>query len=148
MFVNYFIAIPLIILLVFLLWFRTYYIRTARQLKRLEADSIFLSFKQNLILIFKLKERTPLLDILNATTSGISIIRSSKKTDKYKTMYNRKMDDYTMVNFPFITAKRWFALRLDLGIVIFIGLIIYGSVCVQSILIKILKFRKKNIKIC
>nr|QNH67957.1 ATP-binding cassette transporter subfamily C member 4 X6 [Brachionus plicatilis] len=115
--VNYFIVVPLAILIGFLLWFRTYYIKIARQLKRLEAD-----------------ERSPLLDLLNAITAGIAIIRSSNKTDEYKRKYNEKMNKYTRVNFPFITAKRWFALRLDLAIVLFIAFIIYGSVFVQNFL--------------
>nr|APD26526.1 ATP-binding cassette transporter subfamily C member 4 X5 protein [Brachionus koreanus] len=116
-YVNYFVVLPLIILLIFLVWFRTYYIRAGRQLRRLEAE-----------------KRDPLLDHLNASTSGISTIRSSNKTEEYKNLLNQKMDAYTMVNFPYITAKRWFALRLDLGIVIFIGFIIFGSVLVKHFL--------------
>nr|QNH67889.1 ATP-binding cassette transporter subfamily C member 4 X6 [Brachionus rotundiformis] len=114
-YVNYFILIALLPLCVFFYCFRKYYIEKARQLRRLEAE-----------------KRTPLLNHLNDTTSGIAVIRSSKKTDTYRSSYHSKMNDYTNVNFPYITAKRWFALRLDLAIVIFIAFIIYGSVLVQN----------------
>lgn len=88
-----------------------------------------------------MKDRSPILDHANATTAGIAIIRSSKKVDNYKTLYNEIMDNYTKVNFPYITAKRWFALRLDIAIVVFIAMIIFGSLLVQS---KIFEKKKFN----
>jgi hypothetical protein len=90
---------------------------------------VFLSLKY---LILILKARSPLLNHLNSTNAGLATIRSAKKTELYTVQYHNKMNYYTRVNFPFITAKRWFALRLDLVITVFIATIIISAILVKS----------------
>lgn len=98
-----FIIIPLCL---FYYHTQQYYLRTSRELRRLDSVS-----------------RSPIFSNFQESLNGVSVIRAYGQTDRFK-QHNRILIDTNMKAFnPAINANRWLAVRLE-----FLGsLIIFGA---------------------
>lgn len=95
--------IPLIIPLAALyLWIQKYYLRTSRELKRLDSVS-----------------RSPVFAHFQESLNGISTIRAYRQTQRFGLENEWRVDENLRAYFPSISANRWLAVRLE-----FIGSIV------------------------
>ncbi|KAK3117808.1 ATP-binding cassette glutathione S-conjugate transporter ycf1 [Teratosphaeriaceae sp. CCFEE 6253] len=84
------------------LWIQKYYLRTSRELKRLDSIS-----------------RSPIYAHFQESLSGISTIRSYRQTKRFAKENEWRIDANLRAYFPSISANRWLAVRLE-----FIGSIV------------------------
>ncbi|KAI5365489.1 putative AAA+ ATPase domain, ABC transporter type 1, transmembrane domain-containing protein [Septoria linicola] len=83
-------------------WIQKYYLRTSRELKRLDSIS-----------------RSPIYAHFQESLSGISTIRAYRQTKRFSLENEWRVDANLRAYFPSISANRWLAVRLE-----FIGSII------------------------
>lgn len=84
------------------LWIQKYYLRTSRELKRLDSIS-----------------RSPIYAHFQESLSGISTIRAYRQTKRFSLENEWRVDANLRAYYPSISANRWLAVRLE-----FIGSII------------------------
>ncbi|KAI5959813.1 YCF1 [Candida pseudojiufengensis] len=87
------------------IYYQQYYLRTSRELRRLDSVSrspIFANFQESLV--------------------GISTIRAYGKEDRFKFLNQSRVDENMKAYHPAINANRWLAVRLEfLGSIIILG---------------------------
>ncbi|KAI1877877.1 uncharacterized protein JN550_000059 [Neoarthrinium moseri] len=83
-------------------WVQRYYLRTSRELKRLDSVS-----------------RSPIYAHFQESLGGISTIRAYRQTDRFELENEWRVDSNLRAYYPSISANRWLAIRLE-----FIGAII------------------------
>ncbi|XP_078481138.1 multidrug resistance-associated protein 1-like [Ciona intestinalis] len=88
------VVVPLLILYYFV---QRFYIRTSRQLKRLESIS-----------------RSPIYSHFSETIAGVSTIRAYGLQKGFTRENELKLDTNQMAYYPNITSNRWLALRLEI----------------------------------
>uniref|UniRef100_H2YLY4 Multidrug resistance-associated protein 1 n=1 Tax=Ciona savignyi TaxID=51511 RepID=H2YLY4_CIOSA len=88
------VVVPLLILYYFV---QRFYIRTSRQLKRLESIS-----------------RSPIYSHFSETIAGVSTIRAYGLQKSFMKQNEIKLDTNQMAYYPNIVSNRWLALRLEL----------------------------------
>ena len=87
------VIVPLLIIYIII---QRIYVRTSRQLKRLESVS-----------------RSPVYSHFQETLSGVSTIRAYRKSDDFITQSQNKVDYNQEAYYPGICANRWLAIRLE-----------------------------------
>ncbi|KAF7591255.1 hypothetical protein BBP40_001816 [Aspergillus hancockii] len=92
--------------------YQKYYLRTSRELKRLDSVT-----------------RSPIYAHFQESLGGISTIRAYKQQDRFTLENEWRMDENLRAYFPSISANRWLAVRLE-----FIGSIIILASAVLSII--------------
>ena len=96
------VALPLAFLY---LYIQGYYLRTSRELKRLDSVS-----------------RSPVYAHFQETLGGISTIRAYRQQDRFIRENEYRMDENLRAYFPSINANRWLAVRLEfIGSIIILG---------------------------
>ncbi|KAK5677390.1 ATP-binding cassette glutathione S-conjugate transporter ycf1 [Elasticomyces elasticus] len=78
------------------LWIQKYYLRTSRELKRLDSIS-----------------RSPIYAHFQESLSGISTIRAYRQTKRFAMENEWRIDANLRAYFPSISANRWLAVRLE-----------------------------------
>jgi len=78
------------------LWLRRFYIRSSRQLKRLENVT-----------------RSPIYALFSSSLDGLTSIRAFDVQGDFLNMYMERIDTNSRVHFILLTTERWFGLRLD-----------------------------------
>lgn len=79
------------------LWIQKYYLRTSRELKRLDSIS-----------------RSPIYAHFQESLSGITTIRAYRQTKRFALENEWRVDANLRAYFPSISANRWLAVRLEL----------------------------------
>ncbi|XP_028401677.1 multidrug resistance-associated protein 4-like isoform X2 [Dendronephthya gigantea] len=79
------------------IWLRQFYVKSSREIKRLEASS-----------------RSPLYSHISATLQGLATIRASEEQQQFAEMYNKYQDRNTSGSYYYLAANRWLGYRLDL----------------------------------
>ncbi|KAE8148597.1 P-loop containing nucleoside triphosphate hydrolase protein [Aspergillus avenaceus] len=92
--------------------YQKYYLRTSRELKRLDSVT-----------------RSPIYAHFQESLGGISTIRAYKQEDRFTLENEWRMDENLRAYFPSISANRWLAVRLE-----FIGSVIILASAVLSII--------------
>uniref|UniRef100_A0A668SA07 Multidrug resistance-associated protein 4 n=1 Tax=Oreochromis aureus TaxID=47969 RepID=A0A668SA07_OREAU len=105
------ILIPVVPLMLIFLYLRSLYLRTSRDVKRLESTT-----------------RSPVLSHLSSSLNGLSTIRASRSEEKLTKDFDAHQDLHSEAWFLFLMTSRWFALRLDSICSIFITLTAFGLV--------------------
>lgn len=95
--VNPFVLIPLIPLGIGFFFLQRYFVRTGRQLKRLDNTG-----------------RSPIFIHTNSTIEGLSIIRACESNEILTREFHMHCDNHTRAFFGFHVSHRWFGMRLDL----------------------------------
>ncbi|XP_056145091.1 ATP-binding cassette sub-family C member 4-like [Lampris incognitus] len=90
------ILIPVVPLLIAFLLLRRYFLRTSRDIKRLESTT-----------------RSPVFSHLSSSLQGLWTIRAFKAQHRSQQMFDAYQDLHTEAWFLFLTTSRWFAVRLD-----------------------------------
>ncbi|KAH9884583.1 P-loop containing nucleoside triphosphate hydrolase protein [Xylariomycetidae sp. FL2044] len=86
-------------------WVQRYYLRTSRELKRLDSVS-----------------RSPIYAHFQESLGGISTIRAYRQRERFELENEWRVDSNMRAYFPSISANRWLAVRLEsLGAVIILG---------------------------
>jgi len=93
-------------------WIQKYYLRTSRELKRLDSVS-----------------RSPIYAHFQETLGGVSTIRAYRQQDRFGLENEWRIDQNLQAYFPSISANRWLAIRLE-----FIGAIVILSAAGFSIM--------------
>lgn len=101
--------IPFLVLIGFFIY--SYYLRTSRELQRLEGIS-----------------RSPILNIISEAIPGGSIIRVFDKVDFYKKKFYQKMDDNYKTNLFINGCKNWFGLIIDFLSTLFLSFLIIFAI--------------------
>jgi len=94
---------------------RSYYLQTARDVKRLEGTC-----------------RSPMFSHLSATLDGLTTIRSSNSVEKVTEEFYECQDHQSEAWYLFICIIRWFALRLEALLLIFVTISIFGPFIIKE----------------
>ncbi|XP_031416224.1 ATP-binding cassette sub-family C member 4-like isoform X2 [Clupea harengus] len=103
------ILIPIIPLLAVFLYLRRYFLRTSRDIKRLESTT-----------------RSPVFSHLSSSLQGLWTIRAFKAQERFQQMFDAHQDLHSESWFLFLTTSRWFAVRLDGLCSIFVTITAFG----------------------
>ncbi|CUM68582.1 uncharacterized protein PRCAT00006309001 [Priceomyces carsonii] len=97
-----FLLVPLSVLYIY---YQQYYLKTSRELKRLESVS-----------------RSPIYANFQESLNGVTTIRAYGQEHRFKALNESKVDKNTSANHPSMSANRWLAVRLEfLGSLIILG---------------------------
>ncbi|CAF1526733.1 unnamed protein product [Adineta steineri] len=95
--INPWVLLILIPLVPTVLWLRRFYMRSSRQLKRLESLT-----------------RSPLYALFSSSLDGLTSIRAFNVQTNFLNMFLERIDANSRSYFVLFTTARWFGLRLDL----------------------------------
>ncbi|KAM9334128.1 ATP-binding cassette sub-family C member 4-like [Symphorus nematophorus] len=109
------ILIPVIPLLFIFLYMRRFYLRTSRDVKRLESTT-----------------RSPVFSHLSSSLQGLWTIRALRAEERLKKAFDAHQDLHSEAWFLFVMTSRWFALRLDSICSIFITLASFGCILLRD----------------
>ncbi|KAE8278604.1 Multidrug resistance-associated protein 4 [Larimichthys crocea] len=109
------ILIPVLPLLLFFLYLRRYFLRTAREIKRLEATT-----------------RSPVFSHLSSSLQGLWTIRAFGAEERFQKTFDDHQDLHSAAWFLFLTTSRWFALRLDGICSIFVTITTFGCLLLRN----------------
>ncbi|KAI5269184.1 Multidrug Resistance-Associated Protein 4 [Manis pentadactyla] len=104
------IVIPLILLGILFFVLRQYFLKTSRDVKRLESTT-----------------RSPVFSHLSSSLQGLWTIRACKAEDRFQELFDSHQDLHSEAWFLFLTTSRWFAVRLDAICAIFVIVVAFGS---------------------
>ncbi|XP_037285276.2 ATP-binding cassette sub-family C member 4 isoform X2 [Rhipicephalus microplus] len=90
------IIIPTLLLFVLFFYLRRFYMRTARDVKRLEGVT-----------------RSPVFSHLSTSLYGLSTIRAFNAQRTFERMFDLKQDHHTAAWYMFLCTARWFGITLD-----------------------------------
>ncbi|XP_075538961.1 ATP-binding cassette subfamily C member 4-like isoform X1 [Dermacentor variabilis] len=90
------IIIPTLILFVIFFYLRRFYMRTARDVKRLEGVT-----------------RSPVFSHLSTSLYGLTTIRAFNAQRTFERMFDLKQDHHTSAWYMFLCTARWFGITLD-----------------------------------
>jgi ABC-type multidrug transport system fused ATPase/permease subunit len=108
-------AIMVPLLVATFLLFRYRYIRTTREIKRLEAVT-----------------RSPIYADFSATLEGLATLRAYQLQDRVGSLFNAQVDENARVSFSFFTCARWLGLRLDLETALLLTVVCFLAVVLRS----------------
>ncbi|XP_039260634.2 ATP-binding cassette sub-family C member 4-like isoform X1 [Styela clava] len=115
--INYFVIIIVIPLVIYFLWLRRYYLKTSRDIKRLEGIC-----------------QSPIFSLLSSTLQGLPTIRSHGAQNQFENRFNEYQDVHGASWFLFLVCSRWFGLRLDLITAVFVSSVAFMCVIASSVL--------------
>ena len=111
---NYYLLPGFLILCVLFLGIRWYYIRTARDIKRLEALGILLSSCSTTLVQFTIEARSPIYSQLSLTLQGLATIRSySMQSVMIERLYQYQNQH----------TQAWYLFQVSTGLVAFLTLV-------------------------
>ena len=136
---NVYIFIPVAIVIVLLLALRWYFLRTSREIKRLEAIGVFsvvlcsemsstahhppLSPSPSLFLA-----RSPLYSHISATLQGLTTIRACEREQASIAYFHAYQDEQTKGWLHYLNANRWFGMRIDLISSLFVTAVSFSAI--------------------
>ncbi|XP_062383443.1 multidrug resistance-associated protein 4 isoform X2 [Sardina pilchardus] len=113
--VIFWILLPVIPLLIAFLFLRRYFLRTSRDIKRLEATT-----------------RSPVFSHLSSSLQGLWTIRAFRAEQRFQQVFDAHQDLHSEAWFLFLTTSRWFAVRLDGICSVFVTITAFGSLLLQN----------------
>ncbi|XP_025422003.1 probable multidrug resistance-associated protein lethal(2)03659 isoform X2 [Sipha flava] len=114
-FLNIYLMLPLIIVLITVFKLRILYLSTSRSVKRLEGVT-----------------RSPVFAHLNATIQGLTTIRAFNAEDILLKEYDNHQDLHSSAWYLFISLSRAFGFWLDLVFIMFVGVVIFSYFCTDD----------------
>ncbi|XP_033832973.1 ATP-binding cassette sub-family C member 4-like [Periophthalmus magnuspinnatus] len=109
------ILVPVAVLFLVFVYVRRYFLRTSRNIKRLEATT-----------------RSPVFSHLSSSLHGLWTIRAFGATEKFQTIFDAHQDLHSASWFLFLTTSRWFAVRLDGLCAIFVTATTFGCLILRD----------------
>nr|CAB3219627.1 multidrug resistance-associated protein 1-like [Phallusia mammillata] len=114
--VNYFVILPLIPIIIYFILLRRYYIKTSRDVKRMEG-----------------RARSPVFSHLSSTLQGLTTVRAFNMQHQFEQNFHEFQDNHSSAWYMFLVGSRWFSLRLDLLSSVFLGCVVYLSILTTSV---------------
>ena len=93
---NPILIIPFTLFILAVIWYRMFYITTARALQTLEGVS-----------------KSPQVEQLASTLNGMSTVRAFRREKKFIEKFDRFQNDYSACRFTLMVCKRWFVYVLE-----------------------------------
>uniref|UniRef100_A0A1X7VQK3 Uncharacterized protein n=1 Tax=Amphimedon queenslandica TaxID=400682 RepID=A0A1X7VQK3_AMPQE len=112
---NFYIMIAVVVMIVFSVIFRWYYLKTARDVKRLEALA-----------------RSPVYSHLSLTLQGLPTIRSYCMQSKAINLFHKFQNQHSQASYCYIVTNRWFGMRIDIASSLFIAVVAFLSIPLSS----------------
>ncbi|XP_030637683.1 ATP-binding cassette sub-family C member 4 [Chanos chanos] len=109
------ILIPVLPLLIVFLFLRRYFLRTSRDVKRLESTT-----------------RSPVFSHLSSSLQGLWTIRAFRAEERFQQTFDAHQDLHSEAWFLFLTTSRWFAVRLDGICSIFVTITAFGCLLLRN----------------
>ncbi|KAK7154854.1 hypothetical protein R3I93_009716 [Phoxinus phoxinus] len=109
------ILIPVLPLLIFFLFLRRYFLRTSRDVKRIESIT-----------------RSPVFSHLSSSLQGLWTIRAFKAEERFQQSFDAHQDLHTEAWFLFLATSRWFAVRLDGMCSLFVTITAFGCLLLKD----------------
>uniref|UniRef100_A0A3P8RDC2 Cystic fibrosis transmembrane conductance regulator n=1 Tax=Astatotilapia calliptera TaxID=8154 RepID=A0A3P8RDC2_ASTCA len=109
------ILIPVVPLLLIFLYLRRYFLRTSRNVKRLESTT-----------------RSPVFSHLSSSLQGLWTIRAFGEEKRFQKVFDAHQDLHSEAWFLFLTTSRWFAVRLDGICSIFVTITTFGCLLLRD----------------
>ncbi|CAL8080013.1 unnamed protein product [Orchesella dallaii] len=106
---NFYVIVPSVLLILSLWLIRGFYIKTARDVKRLEAIT-----------------KSPLFTHLTASVQGLTTIRASKRQNILIEQFDSMQDIHSAAWFLFISSNRWFGIWLEMISVLFLASVTFS----------------------
>ncbi|XP_028401399.1 multidrug resistance-associated protein 4-like [Dendronephthya gigantea] len=106
-------AIPVVIIFV---WLRQYYVKTAREIKRIESLN-----------------RSPIYSHVSATLQGLCTIRALHTQPHFLRKYNKYQDRHTSAWFLILTGVRWLGFRLDMLCFVFFAIVVFAPLAAEEV---------------
>lgn len=103
------IMIPTLLLGVVFLLLRRFYMRSARDIKRLEGVA-----------------RSPVFSQLSTSLQGLTSIRAFSAQNMLRVEFDRHQDIHSSAWFAFLSATRWFGVWLDWIVAVYLALVVYS----------------------
>jgi hypothetical protein len=113
---NYWIVIPLTPLVISMLYTRKYYLSTSTEIKRLDCIT-----------------KSPVFIHVNHTLNGMATIRAASMQPTIMCEFHAHTDYHTRTVSTFLFVNRWFAIRLDWLITVYIYLAVFSCILLKSI---------------
>ncbi|XP_061579415.1 ATP-binding cassette sub-family C member 4-like isoform X2 [Cololabis saira] len=109
------ILLPVAPLLAIFLYLRHYFLRTSRDIKRLESTT-----------------RSPVFSHLSSSLQGLSTIRAFRAQQRFQRMFDEYQNLHSEAWFLFLTTSRWFAVRLDGICCLFVTFTVFGCLYLRD----------------
>ncbi|KAK2888852.1 hypothetical protein Q8A67_014227 [Cirrhinus molitorella] len=109
------ILIPVLPLLIAFLFLRRYFLRTSRDVKRIESTT-----------------RSPVFSHLSSSLQGLWTIRAFKAEERFQQTFDAHQDLHSEAWFLFLTTSRWFAVRLDGMCSVFVTITAFGCLLLKD----------------
>ncbi|XP_050968338.1 multidrug resistance-associated protein 4 [Labeo rohita] len=109
------ILIPVLPLLIAFLFLRRYFLRTSRDVKRIESTT-----------------RSPVFSHLSSSLQGLWTIRAFKAEERFQQAFDAHQDLHSEAWFLFLTTSRWFAVRLDGMCSVFVTITAFGCLLLKD----------------
>ncbi|CAL8104285.1 unnamed protein product [Orchesella dallaii] len=113
---NYYMSIPTGILIIGLFAMRQYFIKTARDVKRIEAIS-----------------RSPIFTHVAASSQGLVTIRSAKRQSILSEQFDGHQDLHSSTWYTFISANRWFGIWLEVMSVVYLCVVTLSFLILSTV---------------
>lgn len=109
------ILIPVLPLLICFLFLRRYFLRTSRDVKRIESTT-----------------RSPVFSHLSSSLQGLWTIRAFKAEERFQQSFDAHQDLHSEAWFLFLATSRWFAVRLDGMCSVFVTITAFGCLLLKD----------------
>ncbi|XP_067315095.1 ATP-binding cassette sub-family C member 4-like isoform X2 [Pseudorasbora parva] len=109
------ILIPVLPLFICFLFLRRYFLRTSRDIKRIESTT-----------------RSPVFSHLSSSLQGLWTIRAFKAEERFQQTFDAHQDLHSEAWFLFLTTLRWFAVRLDGMCSVFVTSTAFGCLLLKD----------------
>ncbi|KAF3857403.1 hypothetical protein F7725_009262 [Dissostichus mawsoni] len=109
------ILVPVIPLIFIFLYLRRFYLRTSRDVKRLESTT-----------------RSPVFSHLSSSLQGLWTIRAFRAEERLTKAFDTHQDLHTEAWFLFLMTSRWFALYLDSICSVFVTFVTFGCILLRD----------------
>ena len=133
-FANYWLLIPAVIVIILLMLFRYYFLRTSRNIQRLEGIGKTIGYHSyvHCTHISLYTARSPLYSHISATIHGLSTIRAYKEEGKFIDKFHLYQNEHTKCWYIKITSFRWFGMRIDTIGSLFLISVIFSSIALAE----------------
>jgi ATP-binding cassette subfamily C (CFTR/MRP) protein 4 len=129
--VNPWIIIPTIVIFGIFYGYKTVFLSTSRNLKRIEGTGK-LSVNNLLSLLYKRLARSPIFSHLAASLQGLSTIRAFDAQEVLQMEFDNIQDCHSSAFYMFMACSRTFAFWLDINCIIYIGLVIFSLLFMET----------------
>ncbi|XP_072433975.1 ATP-binding cassette sub-family C member 4 isoform X2 [Chiloscyllium punctatum] len=109
------ILIPITPLAIVFFFLRRYYLKTSRDIKRMESST-----------------RSPVFSHLSSSLQGVWTIRATKTEQQFQAKFDEHQDLHSGAWFLFLSTSRWLAVRLDILCAVFVSIVAFGSIIIAN----------------